>query len=227
MGQLGNLARHINRFVSALDDHLAADRRVIVSSSFQTQSMPLLHLVAEYGPSLPIYFVDTGFHLPETLSFRDEVCKRLGLQVVNVSSPVPLSDQRDSAGDFLWVQNTDGCCRINKTMPLEPVLAEADVWITGVRRDQSPTRASFKFESPGPFGVTRIHPMLEWTKQDVWSWVKAHDLPRHPLELQGYDSISCGPCTAKPSLDGERSGRWDGLNKTECGLHTVLATESR
>ena len=137
---------------------------------------------------------------------------------------MPLAGQRTTSGMFLWAENTDRCCQLNKTLPLEPVLAQSDVWITGVRRDQSATRAGFEFEAPGPHGVIRLHPMLEWTKQDVWRWVTTHDLPRHPLELQGYDSIGCGPCTAKPSLDGERDGRWGGMNKTECGLHTTLAT---
>lgn len=213
----------IQPFADRLRDHAEAGRVVVASSSFQTQSMPLLHLIAELAPATPVHFLDTGFHFPETLEFRDLVTERLGLNTVVLESSIPKIAQRTSSGMFLWTENTARCCQINKTLPMEPVLSAADVWITGVRRDQSSVRNSFEFESPGPHGVIRMHPMLEWTKQDIWRYVAEHDLPRHPLELLGYDSIGCAPCTMAPSLDGERSGRWFGQSKVECGLHTELA----
>lgn len=213
----------IKPFRERLDHHRKNGRSIIASSSFQTQSMPLLHLLSVHAPEVPVYFLDTGFHFSETLRFRDVVARELGLDVRSTHSTVPLSGQRTSTGMFLWSENTERCCEVNKTLPMEPVLAGADVWITGVRRDQSSVRASFDFEAPGPHGVTRLHPMIEWTRSDIWSYVAEHDLPRHPLELLGYDSIGCQPCTARPSLGDERGGRWDGQNKTECGLHTALA----
>lgn len=210
-----------------LQVHRESGQRIIASSSFQTQSMPLLHLLSIHAPEVPVYFLDTGFHFSETLRFRDLVGKELGLDIRSVRSAVPLAGQRTTSGMFLWSENTQRCCEVNKTVPMEPVLAAADVWITGVRRDQSSVRANFELESPGPQETIRLHPMLEWSRADIWRYVAEFDLPRHPLELLGYDSIGCQPCTARPSLDGdERGGRWEGQNKVECGLHTALAPSS-
>jgi phosphoadenosine phosphosulfate reductase len=194
---------------------------VIVSSSFQTQSMPLLHMVSQLPDRLPVYFLDTGFHFPETLEFRDQVADQLGLDLRILEASVTKQAQRTSSGIFLWAENPARCCTLNKTLPMQPVLAGCDVWITGVRRDQSTVRNDFAKELPGPHDTVRYHPMLEWTRADVWRYIGEHDLPRHPLELVGYDSIGCAPCTTRPSLD-DRSGRWQGQNKTECGLHTDL-----
>ena len=210
-------------FFERIEAYQTRSLKLIASSSFQTQSLPLLHMIAQVQPAIPVHFLDTGFHFPETLEFRDHVVERLGLELVVVESPVPKSAQVTSSGLLLFADDTDRCCYLNKTLPMEPLLAANDVWITGVRRDQSSTRASFRAEEPGPFDVTRFHPMLEWTKRDVWGYVAAHDLPRHPLELAGYESVGCAPCTIQPSLDG-RSGRWQGQTKTECGLHTALVT---
>ena len=220
---LAHLTPHIEEFASYLDQARRESATVVASSSFQTQSMPLLHLISLFGQDIPVHFLDTGFHFAETLAFRNEVRDALGIRVVVLESSIPLISQRTSSGMMLWAQSTQRCCHLNKVLPLEPILAGADVWITGVRKDQSAERSAFEFEMPGANGVTRIHPMLNWTKPDVWRWISEFDLPRHPLELVGYDSIGCSPCTVKPSLDDERGGRWEGQNKTECGLHTTLA----
>jgi len=206
--------------------YLNAGKRVVASSSFQTHSIPMLSLLASVDRTIPVCFLDTGFHFPETLKYRDEVTEHLGLSLRNLTAAIPKSQQRTTAGLLLFTSDPDYCCALNKTLPMETVLAENDVWITGVRGDQSNTRAGFVEEMPGPFGTTRFHPMLGWTKGDIWNYVSHHDLPRHPLGELGYESVGCVPCTRAPSLDGEeRDGRWSGLNKSECGLHTELIGE--
>lgn len=203
--------------------YLGAGKRVVASSSFQTHSIPMLHLMAQVDASIPVCFLDTGFHFPETLVYRDAVAAALGLNVRNLSSAIPKSQQRTTSGLLLFTSDPDYCCSLNKTLPMEPVLAENDVWITGVRRDQSATRANFSVETPGPFGTVRFHPMLDWTKRDIWNYIRHFDLPRHPLGELGYESVGCAPCTRAPSLDGDqRDGRWAGMAKSECGLHTEL-----
>ncbi|WP_018718418.1 phosphoadenylyl-sulfate reductase [Arhodomonas aquaeolei] len=206
--------------LSAFD---AEGRRVFLSSSFQTQSLPLLHIVSRHGANVPVVFLDTGYLFPETLAFRDATAARLGIEVINVRPPVPKSEQRAADGRLLFAADTDKCCFLNKVQPLEPYLRAYDVWISGVRADQSAVRAGFAEEQVGPHGILRYHPMLTWTAREVHAYREAYDLPEHPLERQGYLSIGCMPCT-RPFMDtlAERGGRWSGQSKTECGLHTEL-----
>jgi len=198
--------------------------KIFASSSFQTQSIPLLHLLSKVDNSIPIYFLNTGFHFPETLNFKNEVAERFGLNVVDVSSEVPKIHQRNPNGRMLYTSDPDYCCYLNKVQPLEPVLQEYDVWISGVRADQSTTRKTMSIEQEAQSGILRFHPMLNWTNKMVYQYIKEHDLPKHPLEEKGFFSIGCQPCTIRmeiPAEDG-RGSRWFGMNKTECGIHTEL-----
>lgn len=212
---------------AAVLDRLSAFRaegkRMFVSSSFQSQSLPLLHVVSCHGAQIPVVFLDTGYHFPETLAFRDSIVEQLGLNLVNVRPAVPKSEQRTTDDRLLFAADTDKCCYLNKVLPLEPYLRSHDVWISGVRSDQSAVRAGFDAEQSGPHGILRYHPMIDWTAREVYAYRKAHDLPEHPLEQQGYMSIGCMPCTRTlaASVD-DRGGRWSGQSKTECGLHTEL-----
>ena len=205
--------------------------RVFASSSFQTQSLPLLHMLSTHTRVVDVVFLDTGYHFPETLSFRDQLAERLNLKVVNVRSSVPKSEQRTSDGRLLFAADTDQCCYLNKVAPLEPYLQSHDVWISGVRADQSVVRANMKKTIPGPHGITRYHPMLDWSAKEIHAYRTHYDLPAHPLESLGYLSVGCMPCT-RPYLDTlgggatpARGGRWAGQTKTECGLHTELANQ--
>ncbi|MBL4658195.1 MAG: phosphoadenylyl-sulfate reductase [Flavobacteriales bacterium] len=198
--------------------------KIFASSSFQTQSIPLLHLISRVDNSIPIYFLNTGFHFPETLNFRREIGELFDLNVIDVSSEVPKIQQRNDKGRLLYTSDPDYCCYLNKVKPLEPVLQEHDVWISGVRADQSSTRKAMSVEQKAQFGILRYHPMLNWTNKMVYAYIKEHNLPKHPLEEKGYFSIGCQPCTIKmeiPAADG-RDSRWFGMNKTECGIHTEL-----
>jgi len=200
--------------------------KMFTSSSFQTHSIVLLHILSRIDNSIPVYFINTGFHFPETIAFKDQVAEMLKLNIKEVSSFTPKNMQKDSKGKFLFTSDPDFCCFLNKVQPLEPVLAEHDVWINGVRADQSAVRKSFKIEEKAPFDTIRFHPMLDWNTKMIEAYIKEHKLPRHPLEAKGYLSIGCEPCTRKFDLEwSAREGRWFGLNKTECGLNTDLVNK--
>jgi len=206
--------------------------RLCSSSSFQTHSIPLLHLIARFAPDTPVYFLDTGFHFPETLTFRDRIAADLDLNVIDLRSAVGKMGQRDTSGQFLFASDPDHCCYLNKTQPMQAVLPAYDIWIAGLRRDQNAHRKNLAAEMPGTGGVTRFHPVLEWDARLIWAYRKLHDLPEHPLEAKGYFSVGCEPCTQKfdlefdPASATDRGGRWAGMKKTECGLHTDLVASN-
>lgn len=194
---------------------------IALSSSFQTQSLPLLHLVSRVAPDMPILFLDTGYHFAETLAFRDHLVQKWGLNVRNLRR----QSTEDGAGPGADLYRTDPdlCCHINKVEPMRLAVAGLRAWISGIRRDQSPTRRTIRVVEQTPEGLVRVHPMATWTSRDVFAYIAEHHLPTHPLLTRGYRSIGCAPCTRPASPEGdERSGRWAGQQKTECGLHTQL-----
>ena len=224
------LRARTERIRSELEAYLADGKRVFATSSFQSNSVVLLHLLSRFAPQVPVYFLQTGYHFPETLRFRRELSTRLGLEVRSLRAPVSRLRQVDSGGRLLFAADPDRCCHLNKVLPLEPVLAGHDIWVSGVRGAQSSTRAAMGRTAPGRGGVLRYHPIIDWSARDVYQYVQAHDLPAHPLEAHGYISVGCAPCTRRPmdepdlggpepTVDGERAGRWAGMQKTECGLH--------
>jgi phosphoadenosine phosphosulfate reductase len=194
--------------------------RVAVVSSFGTESAVLLHLVASADPTIPVIFVDTMKMFPETLAYRDTLVERLGIVNATVVQPDPaVLAAKDETG-LRWSYDPDGCCAIRKVEPLARAKAGLDTWISGRKAFQSVTRQNIpRFEIED--GRLKLNPLGDWTKDDLQAWFVAHDLPRHPLEAQGYLSVGCQPCTSKV-LPGEdpRAGRWRGWDKTECGIHT-------
>ncbi|BDC98440.1 phosphoadenylyl-sulfate reductase [Persicobacter psychrovividus] len=206
-----------------LEQYQAEGKQVFTSSSFQTHSIVLLHILSRIDRSIPVYFINTGFHFPETLMFRDEISDRLGLNLIDLKTPVSKSQQLDQDNQFFYSSDPDYCCFLNKTAPMQSVLKEYDVWINGVRGDQSAVRKAMQVEQPAPHNSLRFHPMLDWNAKSIYQYRKEFDLPEHPLDAQGYMSIGCAPCTRKldPEMQ-EREARWYGMNKTECGLHTDL-----
>jgi phosphoadenosine phosphosulfate reductase len=212
---------HTKPIHQKLDEYARSGRRVFVSSSFQTHSIPMLHILSTHDSDIPVYFLDTGFHFPETKFFRDQIVHLLGLNLQIVESSVPKIAQRDDIGRLLFASDPDRCCYINKVLPLEPVLKTHDVWISGVRKDQTQFRSALKEETPGIHNTLRYHPILEWSSRMIWQYIKDHDLPEHPLDAQGYLSIGCIPCTRKwNDTNGDRGARWSGMTKEECGIHT-------
>ena len=195
---------------------------VAVVSSFGAESAVLLHLIAQADRNVPVLFLDTGKHFPETLEYRDLLVERLGLTNLQILRPdAEQLAARDDSG-LRWSYDPDGCCEIRKVVPLEKALAPLDASITGRKAFQSSTRAALpRFELDGD--RLKVNPLIDWNKADIDAYFAEHDLPRHPLEAQGYPSIGCAPCTSKvkPGED-PRAGRWRGWDKTECGIHTPV-----
>jgi len=201
-------------------------KKLFTSSSFQSHSLVMLHILSRIDKTIPVYFINTGYHFPETIEFRDHITELFELNTIDLKSDVPKHMQRDSSGKLLFTSDPDHCCYLNKTQPMDGILRSHDVWINGVRADQSAVRASMKVEQPAPYNSLRFHPMLDWNAKMIWEYQKEYKLPQHPLDLKGYVSIGCEPCTRKldPGMQ-EREARWYGLKKVECGLHTELVTK--
>jgi len=190
-----------------------------VVSSFGTESAVLLHLVMKADDTIPITFVDTLKMFPETLEYRETLINRLGIKNANVVQPKAevLAEKDDN--ELRWSFDPDGCCEIRKVEPLARAKADLNAWVSGRKAFQSSTRQNLpRFEVQD--GRMKINPLGDWVKDDLDAYFEEHDLPRHPLEAQGYLSVGCAPCTSKV-LPGEdpRAGRWRGWDKTECGIH--------
>ena len=213
-----------DEFKAKIEEYKSRGLKLFATSSFQTHSIVMLHLLSKIDRSIPVYFINTGYLFPETIEYKDKIADLFGLNVIDTYPLIPKSQQKDELGNLLFTTDPDYCCYINKVQPLEPVLIQHDIWINGVRSDQTEVRKNFKVEQPAKHGVLRFHPMLDWTKRDIYRYIKEHKLPKHPLEEKGYASIGCEPCTRKLDLStlDERSARWFGLKKTECGLNTDL-----
>lgn len=218
--QIDTIAQKINEYKNA-------GKRLFLTSSFQSQSVPLLHIISQIDNTIPVYFLNTGFLFPQTIRFKNQLVADFGLNVVGLESDIAKIHQLDSDHHFFYSSDPDYCCDINKIQPLEPVLMQNDVWINGIRADQNENRRNMKPEQMGAHNVLRYHPILDWTKQDVEDYRNKFNLPNHPLDAEGYDSIGCEPCTSRAfTNEGERASRWSGMKKTECGLHTALAEET-
>jgi phosphoadenosine phosphosulfate reductase len=200
--------------------------RVAVVSSFGTESAVLLHLVAMADPATPVIFVDTLKMFPETLEYREHLIERLCLTENFVVTPDPaVLAAKDETG-LRWSYDPDGCCAIRKVEPLARAKSGLDSWISGRKAFQSVTRQNLpRFEVEE--GRLKLNPLGDWTKDDLETYFEEHDLPRHPLEAQGFLSVGCQPCTS-PVLPGEdpRAGRWRGWDKTECGIHVPGISDS-
>ncbi len=194
---------------------------IALVSSFGAESVVLLHMAAVIDRMTPVLFIDTQMLFTETLVYQQEVCERLGLRNVHVIRSEDIAAQ-DPYG-ALHLSDTDTCCALRKTIPLQNALAGYDGWITGRKRFQSGTRAALEFfEVEDGTGRVKINPLAHWAPEDVRAYMDENRLPRHPLVARGYPSIGCAPCTS-PVRDGEdpRAGRWRNANKDECGIHFV------
>jgi phosphoadenosine phosphosulfate reductase len=200
--------------------------RLAVATSFQSSGLVILHLLRDIRPELPILFMDTGFHFPETLEFKERIRDLWDLKLVELRGDHGSAQrQTEIYGPRLYERDPDRCCFINKVRPLQNALEEYDGWIPGLRRDQSPLRTETPVIEaqllPSGNEILKIHPLARWSRDHVNDYITAHAIPTHPLLERGYASIGCWPCTrAVTPGEPERAGRWDGLAKTECGIHS-------
>jgi phosphoadenosine phosphosulfate reductase len=190
--------------------------RLAAACSFQKEASVILDLLLSVEPEARVFTLDTGVLFPETYETWRRVEEHYGVQV-EVYKGISLSRQAAEYGDALWSRDSDACCGLRKVSPLNEALSTVDAWISGLRRDQSPTRAGTrKLAWDAKHGVWKLNPIADWSERDVWRYIAEHEIPYHPLHDHGYASIGCVHCTAPG--DG-RAGRWSGQAKTECGLH--------
>jgi phosphoadenosine phosphosulfate reductase len=204
------------------DENLLGETAVV--SSFGTESAVLLDLIARAAPQTPVIFVDTLKMFAETEAYRVELLDRLGMHNRRVITPDPAVIEKKDATGRRWSYDPDGCCEIRKVEPLARAKSGLDSWFSGRKAFQSQTRSQLpRFEIED--GRLKVNPLGDWTKDDLECYFTERDLPRHPLEAQGYLSIGCSPCTSRV-MPGEdpRAGRWRGWDKVECGIHEPTAT---
>ena len=230
------LAKSREDFVSALSNHLqgadaidildhvihqAFREEIALVSSFGAESAVLLHLAAQVNKNLPVLFIDTGKHFAQTLQYRRELTRSLGL--TNVIAIEPNKDnlaQHDPLGT-LWRGDPDQCCTLRKVQPLTSALRPYAAWITGRKQFHGGLRQHLPVVEISGAHI-KVNPLAHWSHEQITHYTESQDLPAHPLVSQGYPSIGCWPCThPATSEDDIRAGRWRGAAKTECGIHTI------
>lgn len=196
--------------------------RPCLTCSLQAEDMVVLDILRRFLPDIPVLFLDTGYHFPETYEYRDRMARQWGLNLINLKPPKTVAEQESVFGKLFGTQ-PDQCCRMRKVEPLLGALEDYEVWFTGLRREQSPTRANLAevetHKLPSGKELLKVSPLAFWKWNEVWSYLQVNEIDYLPLYDRGYTSIGCEPCTALP-VDGDpRSGRWGG-KKLECGIHT-------
>ncbi len=195
-------------------------RRLCLTCSWQKQSSVLVHMVAELGIGIDVIELDTHLFFRESYETREALVKRYGLKLLQPEI-ITVAEQHRQEGPNLWERDPDRCCHIRKVEPLLRVLEPYDAWISGIRRDQSPSRAGTpKMQWSERYGVWKVHPLADWDEKRVWAYIEVNEIPYNPLHEAGYRSIGCIPCTRPVREDEEeRAGRWAGSDKLECGIH--------
>lgn len=198
--------------------------RVAIASAFQAEGTCVMHMAVQIRPDVPILFLETGFHFAETLGFKERLSERLGLNVIELVGDYTEDTQAAAFGPRLFERDPSRCCELNKVLPFNRALRGLDGWITSMRRDSAWTRENAPiveaYEHEPGLRLLKVNPIANWTKPQVWAYLREHDIPHNPLYDLGYASIGCAPCTRMvfPGED-ERAGRWSGQMKTECGIH--------
>ena len=228
-------ASDINRVAWQMED--AAPKRILawasetfgeelaIVTSFQPSGIATLDMMSRIAPETPVLTLDTGFLFPETVELMRTLEARWGLNLRIIKPRQTPKQQARDYGDRLWERNPDRCCHIRKTIPLRDALDGYAAWATGLRRDQSPSRAKTPIVSrDSRTGLVKIAPFANWSAEKLWSYIRERELPYNPLHDIGYPSIGCWTCTKAVTDAGDaRAGRWSGRTKTECGIHLTPA----
>jgi phosphoadenosine phosphosulfate reductase len=202
-----------------------ADQRMIMTTSFGMEGCALIDMYGRHGRPMTVVYLDTMFFFPETYALRDRMVERYPhLNFVNRGTRLTLEQQAAQYGDELWKQNSDQCCQLRKVEPMYGAMADVDVWITALRRSQSLTRADLRvIDWDWRYQVLKIRPLAAWERPEVWEYIQKNNVPYNELHEKGYPTVGCMHCTqAVPGstpADYSRAGRWNGSEKTECGLH--------
>lgn len=202
-----------------------ADQRIVVTTQFGMEGCALIDMCARVGTPLTVVYLDTMFLFPETYALRDRLIERYPhLTFENRGTTLTPQAQAEQYGDKLWERDSDRCCALRKVEPMRAVMDAVDVWLTGLRRSQSASRANLQvIEWDWRYQVLKVNPLASWSRADVWAYIQTHDVPYNPLHEQGYPTLGCTHCTkAVPGAsvtDYSRDGRWQGKTKNECGLH--------
>ena len=197
--------------------------KLMMATAFGPEGCCILHMLAEIEPGVHVINLDTGYQFAETLELRERILDRYGIAVELVRPELTVAEYEREHGGPLYVHRPDQCCYDRKVLPLRRAVQGYAAWISAIRGDQTDHRKAAGVVQWDPkFNLVKVNPLLRWTKKDVWKFILDHDVPYNPLHDQGYPSIGCWPCTA-PVEDGgdERSGRWAGSKKKECGLHVI------
>jgi phosphoadenosine phosphosulfate reductase len=203
--------------------------RAAIGTSFQGAGLVMIHLAQENHLPFPVFTLDTGLLFPETLALKQRLEDFFGFSMESLVPDLTVEEQADINGPELWKRQPDLCCTIRKVLPLRDKLCDLDCWITGLRRQQSDTRARigilelYLFDEASGRDIVKLNPMANWTREEVWQYIRDHKIPYNPLHDRGYGSIGCWPCTRQTTNgENERAGRWTGFNKVECGIHTFM-----
>jgi phosphoadenosine phosphosulfate reductase len=194
---------------------------LVMTSNFGAEGVVVMDHIARVAPETPIIYLETGFQFEETDQLKDRLRARYGLNIIERRAELNVEEQNRIHGERLYERDSDLCCRIRKVEPLAAALKGYDAWIAALRRDQSPTRANIGVvEWNARHGLVKINPLATWTRRQVWDYIVSNDLPYNKLYDEGYMSVGCKPCTRRVAAgQHERSGRWDGEKKLECGIH--------
>jgi phosphoadenosine phosphosulfate reductase len=202
----------------------AAERfspNLVMTSNFGAEGVVVIDHLARIAPQTPIIYLETGFQFAQTDELKEKLRAHYGLNIIEQRASLSVDEQNRTHGERLYERDPDLCCRLRKVEPLRESLSGYHAWIAALRRDQSPTRANIGvIEWNAKHQLVKINPLAAWTRRDVWDYIVRHKLIYNPLYDDGYTSIGCVPCTRRVAAGAhERSGRWDGEKKVECGIH--------